>query len=189
MHVRTPGQVVEASVAVGCAKTSLHSRPARLAVLAILAGCYIALGGTLSLIAGYGLGAGPATPAVQKLVSGATFPIGLILVVVLGAELFTGNNALLIPAFMQRRYTAATVVKNWIIVYVGNFVGAVTFTTLFVWAVGLTAAEPYHSAIIGIGVAKTSMSWITVLLKESEPTGVYVWLYGLRCPVSRSRIR
>lgn len=165
MDARTPAQTAELALSVGCAKTALHSRPARLVILAILAGCYIALGGTLSLIAGYGLGADPSTPALQKLASGATFPIGLILVVVLGAELFTGNNALLIPAFMQRRCSAMTVAANWAIVYTGNFIGAVGFTILMVWATGLTAPEPYHSAIIGIGVAKTSMPWLTVMLK------------------------
>lgn len=165
MNVRTPLQTAEAALAAGEAKTALRSRPARLALLSVLAGCYIALGATLSLIAGYGLGAGPGCPALQKLASGATFPIGLILVVVLGAELFTGNNALLIPAFMQRRCSAADVACNWAIVYAGNFVGAVAFTAVMVWGVGLTAAEPYHSAAIAIGVAKTSMPWMTVLVK------------------------
>lgn len=165
MDARTPRQVAELAEEIGLAKTSLHSQPLRLAVLAILAGCYIALGGTLSLITGYGMGATASNPGLQKLVSGATFPIGLILVVVLGAELFTGNNALLVPAFMRGRYGISTVIKNWTIVYLGNFVGAVAFTTVMVWCVGLTSAEPYHSAIIGIGIAKTSMPWMTVFLK------------------------
>ena len=165
MQVNTPKQTAEAALQAGLNKTALHHDPARLLVLAIMAGCYIALGGTLSLIAGYGLGATADTPAIQKLASGATFPIGLILVVVLGAELFTGNNALLIPAFMHRHYKASTVAVNWTVVYLGNLVGAVAFTTLFTWGVGLTATEPYHSAAIAIGTAKTSMPWLTVLLK------------------------
>lgn len=166
MKLRTPPEVAAAASDAGAAKIALNSKLPRLAVLSILAGCYIALGGTLSLITGYGFPeAAAANPALQKLVSGATFPLGLILVVVLGAELFTGNNALLIPTFMQRRCSAWDVAKNWGLVYLGNFVGAVGFTWFFVDLVGLVDADPYHSAILGIAKAKTSMTWITVFLK------------------------
>ena len=103
---------------------------------------------------------------MQKLLSGCMFPIGLILVVVLGAELFTGNNALLIPSYMKREHSFGTVVRNWTLVYIGNFIGAVLFTYLMVYSCGLTASEPYRSAITGIAVAKVSMPWMTVLLKR-----------------------
>lgn len=138
----------------------------RLMVQAILAGAFIAFGGTLSLIVGYGFPAIAAgNPGLQKLLCGCMFPIGLILVVVLGAELFTGNNALLIPPFMRRKATVADVLTNWSIVYAGNFVGAILFTYFLVYAVGLISCAPYHDAIVGIAEAKTSMPWITVFLK------------------------
>ena len=77
-------------------------------ILTMLAGVYIAFGGTLSLIIGYGFpGLTADNPALQKLLSGAMFPIGLILVVVLGAELFTGNNALLMPPLMAKKMLLA----------------------------------------------------------------------------------
>lgn len=166
MQVRTPAQVASLAADSGAAKASLIRQPGRLALLSILAGCYIALGGTLSLIAGFGfpeLTAG--NPSLQKLLSGATFPLGLILVVVLGAELFTGNNALLIPTFMQRRCTWLQVVANWTLVYIGNFIGAVGFTWLFVDYAGLVSAEPFHGAILRIGEAKLSMPWMVVFVK------------------------
>lgn len=166
MDVRTPRQTADAALNAGLAKVGLHNDFPRLLLLAILAGAYIALGGTFSLIAGYGFPeAAAANPALQRLVSGATFPLGLILVVVLGAELFTGNNAMLIPAFMQRRYTWRAVAWNWTVVYIGNFIGAIGFTWLFVHLAGLTAADPYHSAILRIAQAKTSMPWGVVLIK------------------------
>lgn len=166
MNVRTPKQTAELSLEVGTIKVALHSQPARLIMLSILAGCYIALGGTLSLITGFGFPeASSANPALQRIISGATFPLGLILVVVLGAELFTGNNALLIPAFMKKRFTIFDVVKNWTIVYLGNFVGAFGFTAIFVHYAGLTSCDPWHDAIIRIGIGKISMTWLTVFVK------------------------
>lgn len=167
MNVKTPVEILDAALAIGDKKVALtRDRVGRLTLLSVLAGAYIAFGGTLSVIVGYGfpeITAG--NPGMQKLLSGCMFPIGLILVVMLGAELFTGNNALLVPSFMQRRYSLVDVLKNWTIVYFGNFVGAIAFTYFMVYAVGLTAAEPYHQAVQNIAVAKVSMPWITVFLK------------------------
>lgn len=167
MNVKSPTDTVRAALEVGATKASLTSgSPGRLITLSMLAGAYIALGGVLSLIVGFGFPQVTAhNPAMQRLLSGCVFPLGLILVVVLGAELFTGNNALLVPAFIKRRCALSTMLKNWAIVYVGNFIGAVALTWLLVYACALTAVEPYHSAIINIAQAKVSMPWLTVFLK------------------------
>ena len=135
-------------------------------VLSVMAGAYIAIGGVLSLIAGYGFPEiTAANPSLQRILSGFAFPIGLILVVMLGAELFTGNNALLIPGMLNRRVKATSVLRNWILVYIGNFVGALAFTSIFVYACGLTSTEPYNTAIQNIAIAKTSMPWLSVFIK------------------------
>ena len=164
MRLRTPKEITEETLDAGGAKVSLT--PATTIIQAIQAGAFIAFGGALSLIIGFGfptLTAG--NPSLQRLLSGCMFPIGLILVVILGAELFTGNNALLMPGLMKRRFTAKDVLRNWVLVYAGNFVGAIAFCYLLVYSVGLTAAEPYHSSIIGMAQAKVSMPWMTVMLK------------------------
>lgn len=90
--------------------------------LAILAGAFIAVGAIFctTVLAGtstlpYGVG---------RLLGGLVFTTGLILVVVGGAELFTGNN-LIVMAFASRKVTFASLMRNWIIVYIGNFVGSV----------------------------------------------------------------
>ena len=167
MQIKTPAETLEASVKGACVKVENTVRhPGRLFVAAIAAGAFIAIGGILSLTVGFGFpGVASTNPAMCKLLSGIMFPIGLILVVVSGAELFTGNNAMLIPAYMERRYGLGAVLANWSLVYLGNFVGAVGFTYLLVYLAGLTAYDPWHSAIIGIGIAKTSMPWGMVLLK------------------------
>lgn len=167
MAVKSPKEVIEATIVVAEHKVALSSRNYKhLLVLSALAGAYIALGGILSFIVGYGFpGITAENPSLQRLLSGCMFPIGLCLVVVLGAELFTGNNAVLIPAYMQRRISFGSVLKNWALVYLGNFIGAIAVAYLLVDCCSLTASEPYRSAIIGIAEAKVSMPWIVVMLK------------------------
>lgn len=164
MKMRTPQEITAAALEAGCAKATLPLK--HLIIQAIQAGAFIAFGGILSIIIGYGFPEIQATnPSIQKLLSGCMFPIGLILVVFLGAELFTGNNAVLIPGYLQRRFSLAAVLKNWTIVYFGNFIGALIFAYFLVHQVGLTATDPWHSAIISIAEAKVAMPWLTVFTK------------------------
>ncbi len=161
MPVKSPQEVIDAAVDNGVKKSSLGTP--RLITMSIMAGAYIALGGVLSLIAGYGFPGSPV--ALQKIISGCVFPIGLILIVILGGELFTGNNAMLIPAYMNRRYGVGAVLRNWTIVYLGNFVGAVAFAWLMVYVCGLTDGEPYRSAIIKVAETKVSLSWVVIFFR------------------------
>ena len=161
MPVRNPIEVIDIAIDNGNKKTVIPTP--RLLILSILAGAYIALGGTLSLIAGYGFPDAPA--ALQKIISGCVFPIGLILIVVLGGELFTGNNAMLIPAYTKGHYGVGAILRNWTIVYFGNFIGALAFAWLMVYLSDLTASEPYHSAIIRVAETKVSLSWLVVFLR------------------------
>lgn len=137
----------------------------RQATLSILAGAFIALGGILSVTGGFGIPAGSGNPAIQKLLSGLLFPVGLFLIVFFGGELFTGNNAVLIPGCCQKRYGILKVLQHWTIVWSFNFVGAIAFTYLFVYASGLTASAPYHNAVISIAEAKAALPFSTALLK------------------------
>ena len=164
MNVKTPKEITDTTLTIGSTKATLPL--SRLLVQAVQAGAFIAFGGIMSLIVGFGFPEiTAANPSMQRLLSGMVFPIGLILVVILGAELFTGNNALLVPAFMKRRCSALQVARNWILVYLGNFIGAVLFAWLMVYSVGLTASAPYHDAIIRMTEAKVSMPWLTCFLK------------------------
>ena len=164
MNIKSPKEITTATLQIGINKAGMPLP--RLLIQAVQAGAFIAFGGIMSLIVGFGFPEiTEANPAMQKLFSGMVFPIGLILVVVLGAELFTGNNALLIPAYMNRQCSVRQILRNWTAVYFGNFAGALMFAWLLVYAVGLTAPEPYHGAIMKMAVAKTSMPWMTCFLK------------------------
>ncbi len=167
MRILPPADITAAASTAGAAKAGLASTDVgRLLISAVLAGAYISLGGILSVIIGQGFpGLASSNPALQKIRAGAAVPIGLILVVVLGAELFTGNNALLIPSLSKRIHGPGALLRNWVLVYGGNLVGALLFTWLLVYNCGLTAADPWHAAVIRTAEAKVSMPWMTVFLK------------------------
>lgn len=96
----------------------------RMFMLAILAGAFIALGAIFATTTSAGLATAGWPYGVIRLLSGVVFCLGLILVVVGGAELFTGNN-LIVMAWASRKVTTLALLRNWIVVYIGNFVGSV----------------------------------------------------------------
>ncbi len=98
----------------------------RLMTLAVLAGAFIALGGAFYTVTI--AGADPISGPV-RLLGGAAFSLGLILVIVGGAELFTGN-ALIVMAWVDRRVSLQELSRNWVIVYCGNLIGALMLVAL-----------------------------------------------------------
>jgi len=98
--------------------------------LGVLAGAFIALGGVLATIIGSqsALGFGP-----TRLLMGIGFSLGLVLVIVAGAELFTGNN-LVVMSWVSRRISLRQLLRNWGIVYVGNFIGALSIVVMVYYA-------------------------------------------------------
>jgi len=94
--------------------------------LAVLAGAFIALGAVVSTIVSThaALGFGP-----TRILAGVGFSLGLILVVVAGAELFTGNN-LIIMSWVSKRITLPQLLRNWGLVYFGNLIGALSIAAL-----------------------------------------------------------
>jgi formate/nitrite transporter len=101
--------------------------------LAVLAGAFIALGAVFAttVVAG---GSGALPYGVVRLLAGTVFSLGLILVLVAGAELFTGNN-LIVMAWASRRVSTGLLLRNWLVVYAGNFVGSIG-TALLVYLGG-----------------------------------------------------
>jgi formate transporter len=96
-------------------------------VLSVLAGAFIALGAIVATTVTAGASALPY--GIVRLLAGLVFSLGLILVVVGGAELFTGNN-LIVMAWASGKVSTRLLLQNWVIVYVGNFVGAVATAVL-----------------------------------------------------------
>jgi len=122
----SPRQVAEQVQAVGVVKARLP--PLAMLMLGISAGGFVALGTLYAVI----VFADPTLPfAVSRLLGGLAFSLGLVLVVIAGAELFTGNN-LLVMAWADGKITTREVVRNWVVVYFANAIGAIGIA-LVVW--------------------------------------------------------
>jgi formate/nitrite transporter len=114
-----PVEMARRAEEVGIQKASMDG--ATTFALAVLAGAFIALGGVFATTALAGAKAAPW--GVARVLAGVTFSLGLILVVVGGAELYTGNN-LIAMAWASGRLSTGALVRNWGIVFAGNFLGA-----------------------------------------------------------------
>ena len=125
----------------------------QLVMLAILAGSFIAFGAlTYTLVVTDStLGLGP-----TRLLGGIGFSVGLILVIIGGAELFTGN-ALMVMAVMDHKITVALLLRNWVIVYIGNFIGALIIA-IFVIHSGVIDNQPVSQTVLSIAQGKLSLS-------------------------------
>ena len=154
-----PAQVAKKAETVGLTKAGMATFD--VFVLSVLAGAFIALGAIFATTVAAG---GAELPyGVVRLLAGLTFTLGLILVVVAGAELFTGNN-LIVMAWASRRVATVALLGNWVVVWIGNFVGAFA-TALIVYvseqytfgggAVGQTA--------LGIAATKTSLGFVQAI--------------------------
>lgn len=125
-----PREIARMVESLGVAKAQTDT--VTLSALAVLAGAFVSLGALLYLVTitgpGPGLGFG-----LTRLLGGLSFCLGLVLVVVAGAELFTGNN-LLAMAWASRRIGTGQVLRNWLVVYVGNVVGCLGTVLLVAWA-------------------------------------------------------
>jgi len=127
-------------------------------VLGILAGSYIGFGGLLSttvtfdMAAKWGLG-------FTKILGGAAFSVGLMLVVIAGAELFTGNN-LMVSSVMSREITFSAMAKRWGIVYLANFIGSIVVALLFYFS-GLwkTGDGALGAAAVKVAYNKVALSF------------------------------
>jgi formate/nitrite transporter len=135
-------------------------------ILAFLAGAYIAFGGLLAIIVGGGSpGIAAENPGLTKFLFGATFPLGLILVVIVGAELFTGNNAYFVPNIINKKQSIGTVLKNWGLVYVGNFVGAVFVAYIITHLTHVVSSSPYVNSVHQVALGKTSHTFLVTFIK------------------------
>lgn len=138
-HVRIdallPGEMARRAEDIGALKAELNI--ISMFALAVLAGAFIALGAIFATT----VAAGDGVPfGVERLLTGLVFCLGLILVVVAGAELFTGNN-LIVMAWASRKVTTRSLLRNWAVVYLGNFVGTIAFALLMFFTKQYTFAN------------------------------------------------
>jgi formate/nitrite transporter len=156
----SPAEIAKRIAAVAEKKSGLDFF--RMFVLAILAGVFIALGAEFYTLVVHdsGLAFG-----LNSLIGGLVFCLGLILVVIAGAELFTGNT-LVVMGFIEGKVNARQLLKGWGIVYLGNFVGALVMVLLMYY----TEQWGFHDAMVGgkallIANTKVNMSFLEAFVR------------------------
>jgi formate/nitrite transporter len=150
----TPPEAIQAVITAG--RRVLHQSFGRTFVLSLLAGFYIAFGAQLSTVvcqdAAQFCGQG-----IARLLAGSVFSVGLMLVVICGAELFTGNS-LLAAAALHGEITWKHLLENWVVVLAGNFLGSMFFAWMMyetrLWEIGSVADQA-----IKIAAAKCKLSF------------------------------
>ncbi len=135
-----------------------------LSALGILAGCYIALAGVLCTVVTNDL-AQYVGGGLAQLFGGLVFSLGLILVVIAGAELFTGNT-LMVAGWLEGKITGLQIARNWAIVYVANFVGSI----LIAWFFVAGGVWEMNGALVGAKAlltanAKVNLTWTAALIR------------------------
>jgi formate/nitrite transporter len=171
-----PADMAARAEAIGVRKANLNA--VSMFALAVLAGAFIGLGAIFATTVSAGSMAttaadGTATFStglpygVVRLLSGFVFSLGLILVIVGGAELFTGNN-LIVMAWANRKVSTRLLLKNWMIVYLGNFVGSLATAVLMF----LTAQYKFGNGAIGITALGTANAKVGLDFVQALALGI-----------------
>jgi formate/nitrite transporter len=133
-------------------------------VFGVLAGIYIAFG---AVVATSVLSGGTLDTGLARFLAGSVFSVGLILVLILGSELFTGNILMTIGLIYQR-YSCAKVLRNWLVVYLGNLSGSIIIAWLVAKSGLLSDASgltPIWATALKIAEAKLQLGFIEALCR------------------------
>jgi formate/nitrite transporter len=142
------------------AETKASLSTVRLLILGIMAGAYIGLGAFASIVISQTLG--NIDIGLKKFSSGAVFPVGLMLVVFSGSELFTGNN-LMTMALMDKKISFKGLMRNWSLVYLGNFLGSIALAYLIYKS--QLVSGPVLDTTLSVGVGKMSLSFQSAFIR------------------------
>ncbi|MEL4106318.1 formate/nitrite transporter family protein [Oscillospiraceae bacterium WX1] len=161
--MNSPKEVAQNYIAVGAAKTKLTI--GKMLWLGILAGIFIALAGVASTVA-------PASipkelASVAKLLGASVFPGGLAMVLIAGSELFTGNTMIILPVCCKQA-SIAGMLKNWIIVYIGNLIGSMLIAALVVYGHTFTL----FNGAVGAAAINTAVTKVNLTFSDAFIRGI-----------------
>ena len=169
MQILTPSEIANFTVNAGIKKAGLT--PAKQFLLGIMAGAFIAFGAQAANVVTHTI----SDVGTAKLISGLIFPAGLMLVLMAGAELFTGNS-LMILALLERKITLAKLLRSWLVVYLGNLAGGVLVAYLICWSGQLN----YTGGLLGGITLKSAAGKISLTFIQALVLGVLCnWLVCL----------
>lgn len=164
MSYYNPNEIAGIFASASCAKA--RAPFVKFALLAIMGGIFIALGGLLTVVVAGGM---PETAihniGLVKFIAGALFPVGLIMVSVAGADLFTSDCAGMVLSTMQKKTAWMDLLKVWIMAYVFNFIGAQFVAYFMAHETHIIASEPFKGYLVSLANGKLSHDWYTVFIK------------------------
>ena len=165
-----PAEMAGKAEAVGIRKS--HMEFWTMFVLAVLAGVFIAAGAVFATTVSAGAGQMPY--GVGRLLTGLAFCLGLVMVIVAGAELFTGNN-LIVMAWAAGKVSTGGLLRNWGIVYIGNFVGAITTAVIVFFS------KQYLAGGGAVGVAALNSALVKCNLEFGQAVALGILCNALVC--------
>ncbi len=164
VELLSPREIRDKAITIGATKAALPF--GKILILSIMAGMYIAFGAVFASIVAAGM-AGEWPYGFAKLLQGLVFGLGLILVVVGGAELFTGN-VLLVMAWVDKKIRLVSLLRNWLFVYLGNFIGS-----LFIVVLIITSKEyTFGNGLIGSIMLSTANAKVQYSFLQAVSLGI-----------------
>jgi len=164
MGTKLPKDIVQAVNTAGMVKARMGIE--KTLVMGFLAGAFIAFGGFLAIMVGGGTpGIKSINPGLQKFLFGGTFPVGLMLVVIAGSELFTGNTAISVPGVLSGRISWLAWLRNMFLSYTGNLIGSLFIAFFLAYLTGLLASEPWLSFTMAVAEGKVNQGFWRLFLK------------------------
>lgn len=160
-HFNTPAETIELNMKACENKTVLPL--GKMILLGIMAGAFIALGGAASSTAAHAI----ENVGLARAMAGVIFPVGLMLIVFLGGELFTGNCLIVMDVFAKRT-TWKRLMYNLVVVYFSNLIGALIIDTLLVFSGNLN----YSGGLLGAYTIKVAVGKLAVTPVQAVTSGI-----------------
>lgn len=165
----TSKEITESVINAGIIKSELT--PFKQLLLGIFAGAFIAFGAQAANIISHSIN----NAGIAKFISGLIFPTGLIMVVIAGAELFTGNS-LMIMSLAERKITILKLLRSWLIVYIGNFLGSL----LVAYLITESGLLDMNNSLLGGFTINSAVGKITLTFQKAFIRGILCnWLVCL----------
>ena len=156
----SPAETLAKAEGISVAKSKMGV--AKCFVSAMLAGAFIGFGATYFMVF---LGDSTMPFPAQRMVGGICFCLGLVLVLCCGAELFTGNN-LMVTGLASKKISMGGMLKNWVVVWLGNLAGSLLAVALIFWAnVGGMNGGAVGDVMVSVAVSKVTPDWFVLLGK------------------------
>lgn len=159
--MNNPKEIIEANMNGAVNKANLPL--ARMIVLGLMAGMFIALGGAISNTAVHDI----ANVGLARTLAGVIFPVGLLMIILIGGELFTGN-CLMIMATMNKRIKVSGLIRNLVIVYFSNLIGSLIIDVLIFYSGNLD----YTGGALGAYTIKVALGKVNITPGKAVVSGI-----------------